>query len=75
LNPASPFHQRAVNVVAFNGPGMTKTPDQMRQQAQEYRNLHNYMSGAVLTDAIEQVALALERAASELEAELARMRG
>ncbi len=54
---------------------MTKTPDQMRQQAQEYRNLHNYMSGAVLTDAIEQVALALERAASELEAELARMRG
>ena len=54
---------------------MTKTPDQMRQQAQEYRSLHNHMSGAVLTDAIEQVALALERAASELEAELARFGG
>ncbi len=54
---------------------MTKTPGKMRQQAQEYRSLNKYMSGAVLTDAIEKVALALERAASELESEIARLGG
>lgn len=50
---------------------MTKTPDQMRAQAREYRELHAHLAGPVLSDAIEQVALALERAAKELEAELA----
>jgi len=50
---------------------MTKTPEQMRQQAQEYRDLHSHMTGTVLSDAIEQVALALDRSADALEAELA----
>lgn len=50
---------------------MTKTPEQMRQQAQEYRDLHLHMTGTVLSDAIEQVALALDRSADALEAELA----
>lgn len=50
---------------------MTKTPDQMRTQAREYRELHAHLSGPVLSDAIEEVALALERAADELEVELA----
>ena len=50
---------------------MTKTPEQMRRQAQEYRELHSHMTGTVLSDAIEQVALALDRSADALEAELA----
>jgi hypothetical protein len=48
---------------------MTKTPDQMRTQPREYRELHAHLSGPVLSDAIEEVAL--ERAADELEVELA----
>ena len=50
---------------------MTKTPAQMREQAQEYRELHAHMTGTVLSDAIEQVALALDRSADALEATLA----
>jgi hypothetical protein len=50
---------------------MTKTPEQMRAQAQEYRDLHAHMTGTVLSEAIEQVALALERSADALDAELA----
>jgi hypothetical protein len=50
---------------------MTKTPEQMRRQAQEYRELHAHLTGPVLNDAIEQVALALDRSADALEAELA----
>ncbi|MEG3162308.1 hypothetical protein U1763_17535 [Sphingomonas sp. LB2R24] len=50
---------------------MTKTPEQTRQQAREYRDLHSHMTGTVLSDAIEQVALALDRSAYALEAELA----
>ena len=44
-------------------------------QAREYRKLHAHLSGPVLSDAIEQVALALKRAANELEAELANTAG
>lgn len=50
---------------------MTKTPEEMRAQAQEYRDLHALMTGPVLSEAIEQVAIALERSADALEAELA----
>lgn len=50
---------------------MTKTLEQMRKQAQEYRDLHSHLTGPVLSEAIEQVALALERSADALEAELA----
>jgi hypothetical protein len=50
---------------------MTRKPEQLRAQAREYRELHAYLAGPVLSDAIEQVALALERTADELEAELA----
>lgn len=50
---------------------MSKTPEKMREQAQEYRDLHAHMTGAAISDAIEQVALALERSADALEAELA----
>lgn len=50
---------------------MSKTPEQMREQAKEYRELHSHMKGTVLSDAIEQVALALDRSADALEAALA----
>jgi hypothetical protein len=50
---------------------MNKTPEQMRAQAQEYRELHAHLSGSVLSEAIEQVALALDRSADALEAQLA----
>lgn len=50
---------------------MIRTPEEMRAQAQEYRDLHAHMSGTVLSEAIEQVANALERSADALEAELA----
>lgn len=43
----------------------------MRQQAQEYRAMHAHLTGTALSDAIEQVALALDRSANALEAELA----
>jgi hypothetical protein len=48
---------------------MTKTPEELRKQAQEYRDLHTSMAGSVLSEAIEQVAEALERSADTLEAE------
>lgn len=51
---------------------MIKTPEEMRVEAREYRDLHTLMTGPALSDAIEQVALALERSADALEAELAR---
>ncbi len=51
---------------------MEKTPEQMREQAQQYRDLHTYMAGAVMSGAIEQIALALEQAADAIEADLAR---
>lgn len=54
------------------GRGMEKTPEQMREQAQQYRDLHTYMAGAVMSGAIEQIALALEQAADAIEADLAR---
>ncbi|WP_168711625.1 hypothetical protein [Sphingomonas sp. PAMC26645] len=50
---------------------MNKTPEQMRRQAQEYRELHAHLTGSVLSEAIEQVALALDRSADALEAEFA----
>jgi hypothetical protein len=46
---------------------MNKTPEQMRAQAQEYRDLLNVMGGPVLNVAIEDVAKALERSADALE--------
>ncbi|MES3100101.1 hypothetical protein [Sphingomonas faeni] len=49
---------------------MNKTPEQMRAQAREYRELHRHLTGTVLSEAIEQVALALDRSANALEAEL-----
>jgi len=48
---------------------MTKTPKELREQAQEYRDLHASMAGTVLSEAIEQVAEALDRSADTLEAE------
>jgi hypothetical protein len=50
-------------------PSMSKTPERMKAEAREYRVLHEHMKGVVLSDAIEQVAVALEQAADELEAE------
>jgi hypothetical protein len=50
---------------------MNKTPEQLRRQAQEYRELHAHLTGSVLSEAIEEVALALDRSADALEAELA----
>ena len=46
---------------------MTGKPEQSRAQAREYRELHAYFSGPVLSDAIEQVALALAGAANDLK--------
>lgn len=46
---------------------MDKTPEKMRAEAQEYRDLLKHMSGPVLNVAIEEVAIALEKSADALE--------
>ena len=46
---------------------MNKTPEQLRAEAQEYRDLLNVMGGPVLNVAIEDVVEALERSADALE--------
>jgi len=46
---------------------MNKTPEQLRAEAQEYRDLLNVMNGPVLSVAIQDVVKALERSADALE--------
>jgi hypothetical protein len=46
---------------------MIKTPEQLRAEAQEYRDLLNVMARPVLNVAIEDMAKALERSADALE--------
>lgn len=46
---------------------MNKSPDQIRAQARGYRELHSYLNGPVMTQAIEDVALALDRLAASIE--------
>ncbi len=46
---------------------MTKTPVEIRADAEAYRQLHAYLHGPVLTQAIEDVAIALDRLAASME--------
>jgi hypothetical protein len=48
---------------------MSKTPEKMRAEAREYRDLLRHMDGAKMRVAIEQVAVALEQSANAIEAD------
>lgn len=46
---------------------MTRSPAEIRAQAETYRELHAYLRGPILTQAIEDVAIALDRLAAAVE--------
>ena len=46
---------------------MSKTPEKMRDEAREYRELLEHMDGRVLNVAIEEAAAALDKSADALE--------
>ncbi|MDQ0839861.1 hypothetical protein [Sphingomonas faeni] len=46
---------------------MARTPVEIRAQAKAYRQLHAYLQGPILTPAIEDVAIALDRLAVSIE--------
>ncbi len=46
---------------------MTRTPVEIRAHAEAYRELHTHLQGPILTQAIEDVAIALDRLAAGIE--------
>jgi hypothetical protein len=48
---------------------MTKTPEELHEEAREYLDLKASIAGNVFREAIEQVAKALDRTADIVEAE------
>jgi hypothetical protein len=46
---------------------MMRTPAEIRAHAETYRELHAYLQGPILTQAIEDVALALDQLAVSIE--------
>ena len=46
---------------------MTRTPVEIRAHAEAYRKLHTHLQGPILTQAIEDVAIALDRLAAGIE--------
>jgi hypothetical protein len=46
---------------------MTRTPVEIRAHAEAYRTLHTHLQGPILTQAIEDVAIALDRLAAGIE--------
>lgn len=46
---------------------MMKTPAEIRAHAETYRELHAHLEGPILTQAIEDVALALDQLAESIE--------
>jgi hypothetical protein len=46
---------------------MMRTPAEIRAHAKTYRELHAYLQGPILTEAIEEVARALDQLAVTIE--------